>query len=266
MNDATIWISSITGLVGAIIGAVGSPWLISFLNNSGNRKVRKLCVKALEILKKKGKFSSAKNEFNSGMTTSEKRAILVCLHKIGVPIAATLNGKFNFNDVTFLDNEVIQSEIQLMKQQVNDGICDNYFFMDADKYFSENLIIETRRSIAKKYVNEVMTKTTMTDTTTFSSKNDWGSIFTQGELNVIWFFRKYTASPFYYNEKTKIMEECKRDNLIKEIDIGLWDNYLQWDNQAFENMIAQKNAADYINSLATDRNEKPAIQNQINAP
>lgn len=59
----------------------------------------------LKILKKYDtkKYGEAKSQFNLDLSTSEKRAVLVLLHKMGIPIQIQASNKFDIKNIEFAD-------------------------------------------------------------------------------------------------------------------------------------------------------------------
>lgn len=90
------WIVTIiSGTIGAIIGTYGGAFFLNYWQNRKIRKIRNIAIKALKIILeyKKKSFSNAENQFNT-LTISEKRAVIVALHKLGLPIGLVLPMKY----------------------------------------------------------------------------------------------------------------------------------------------------------------------------
>ena len=103
MDMNTILLSAVTALIGGFVGTFCGAWLINFWSNSKIRDVQKIAIRALAVFesyaKNKGAYNNAKDEFNNTLNVAEKRAILVCLHKLGVPIEMPVGSTF---DITAL--------------------------------------------------------------------------------------------------------------------------------------------------------------------
>lgn len=67
-------------------------------------------------------------------------------------------------------------------------------------------------------------------------------MFTPGEFNVISVFRLRTNWDAYFDANGKAIPE-KMTTLKKEIDLGIWDTYLFWDLESYQNMQNQSNMA-----------------------
>lgn len=97
MND--ILISLLTGTIGALVGTFFGTYFLARKQENKIDKVRNIAIKGLNIIKGYAKdkktFSAANNEFNSKINIAEKRAILVAMHKLGIPIINTEKDTFN---------------------------------------------------------------------------------------------------------------------------------------------------------------------------
>ena len=112
---ATLFVGIFSAFAGTFLGAV----LLNHLQKSNMRKNRGTAVKALKILKKYDtkKYGEAKSQFNIELSISEKRAVLVLLHKMGIPIQIPASNKFDIKDIEFADITIDGKEIN--------GIIDN---------------------------------------------------------------------------------------------------------------------------------------------
>ena len=84
----SIIVTLLTTAIGAFIGTMyGSKKLYEY-QQSGKVATRKTALKAVNILKKYAgqPYTNAQFDFNTSLSISEKRAVLVALHKLGVPI------------------------------------------------------------------------------------------------------------------------------------------------------------------------------------
>lgn len=235
----TAIITILTTAIGAFIGTMyGSKKLYEF-QQSGKIATRKTAIKAIELLKKYvgQPFSNAQHDFNTTLSISEKRAVIVALHKLGVPIIVPASSSFQISDIKFSDSTISNEEMDSIIAQLNKGNCDYLFYEDAENHFSSNLRLNTLRELAKRYVNCVMRHSRYTNDK-ISDPNNWISYFTPGELQAILVFYFRVHDNMFYedngNLKSGIIE-----NLINEIEIGLWDNCLFWDYVAYQNMQNQ---------------------------
>lgn len=97
---ATLFVGIFSAFAGTFLGAV----LLNHLQKSNMRKNRGTAVKALKILKKYDtkKYGEAKSQFNIELSISEKRAVLVLLHKMGIPIQIPASNKFDIKDIEII--------------------------------------------------------------------------------------------------------------------------------------------------------------------
>lgn len=237
---------SITILTAIISGFLGAWFQYWFLNRKVN-KVRGIAIKALKIFqgyaKKKQTFDMVASEFNNKIDIVEKRAVLVALCKLGIPVARPVDDSFHIENVRFEHEEIDKETIELMIGQVNKGNCDDLFFSDVEAYFSSNTRLMAVRAVAKKYVDvdfaycyydkqkdKIMHTKIATD------------LFTPGELNILTVFKIRSSWDTFFDENGKVVQE-KLDNLKKEIDLGIWDTYLFWDSESYLNIQTQNKMA-----------------------
>jgi hypothetical protein len=249
MDTNTVIISVLSALIGAFIGTYFGAHFINRKSENKIKKVRKMAIKALDIIKKYAKkestYCNAKDDFNNTLNIAEKRAILVCLHKLGIPIEMPVGNAFEIKKIQFLSKLIDKDELEGMKMQIDNGHCDNLFFMDVEKYFTEDTKIKTIRSIGKKFVMEVLNKSKFnSDTQTFTYPENWVDKFSYGERQMIMVFWELIRSSYFFDKQTGNSNEKNINQLILEIENGLWDGYLQWDYDAYQNMLAQRKLAE----------------------
>lgn len=237
---------SITILTAIISGFLGA-WFQYWFQNRKVNKVRGIAIKALKIFqgyaKKKQTFDMVASEFNNKIDIVEKRAVLVALCKLGIPVVRPVDDSFHIENVRFEHEEIDKETIELMIGQVNKGNCDDLFFSDVEAYFSSNTRLMAVRAVAKKYVdvdfaycyydkltNQIHHTKIATD------------LFTPGELNILTVFKIRSSWDTFFDENGKVVPE-KLDNLKKEIDLGIWDTYLFWDSESYFNIQTQNKMA-----------------------
>ena len=229
-----------TTALGAFIGTFyGSRKLYQY-QQSGKIATRKVAIKAVEILKKYAgqPFSSAKSDFNISLSISEKRAILVALHKLGVPIIVPSTTSFQILDIQFSEDKISKEEMDSIIAQLDNGNCDYLFYADVENHFSSNLRLSTLRELAKRYVRKVMNNSRWIENGVKNPDN-WGfKEFSPGELQAIMVFHYQMCDKIYYEDNGNLKSDIV-DKLVTEIEIGLWDNYLFWDYKAYQNMRNQ---------------------------
>ena len=229
----------ISGAIGALIGTYGGSYFLHWKQEKKIKNVRAMAVKALDVFKAYAKKSYIEtvSEFNNKLTISEKRAIVVALHKIGVPFEMPTKDAFDVRNLRLKDIVIDKDEIDGMIQQIEKGNCDNLFFEDIESYFTSNLRLNAVRNVGKKYVEETLSKSYLRRGTPdqIVRPDDWYKSYTPGELQTIFVLSKQLANSSYFLSDGKIDRE-KIGVLIREIEIGLWDTYLFWEYESYQNI------------------------------
>lgn len=246
----SILVTLLTTAIGAFIGTLyGSKKLYEY-QQSGKISTRKTAIKAVKIFKKYvgQPYSNAQFDFNTSLSISEKRAVLVALHKLGVPIVVPLTTSFQISNIQFSDRIISKEELESIAAQLDNGNCDYLFYEDVEDHFSSNLRLNTLRALAKRYVNKVM-KNSRYENGGISDPNNWETLyFTPGEIQAILVFHKRVHDSLYYEDNGNLRSGII-DKLINEIEIGLWDNYLFWDYAAHQNMMSQSMLANLLSKM-----------------
>lgn len=246
----------ISGAVGALIGTYGGSYFLHWRQEKKIKNVRSMAVKALNIFKEyahhKKNYADSANEFNTKLNVSEKRAVVVALHKLGVPFEVPTRDTLDIKSIRFKDIAIDKDEIAAMIVQIDKGNCDTLFFTDIESYFTTNLRLNAVRNVGKKYVEEVHAKSWVEKEKpdTIMNPADWHKQFTPGELQTILVLRTQLASTDYFSQSGQA-DSKKIKDLIREIEIGLWDNYLFYDYEYFMNIRAQHNLANVVQSMIT---------------
>lgn len=239
----------ISGAIGALIGTYGGSYFLHWKQEKKIKNVRAMAVKALNVFRAYAKKSyiETANEFNNKLNISEKRAVVVALHKIGVPFEISTKDDFDIKNLRLKDIIIDRDEIDAMIQQIEKGNCDNLFFIDIESYFTSNLRLNAVRNVGKKYVEEVQSKSRVEKDApnTIVSQPDWHKAFSPGELQIIFVLRIQLANVDYFLPDGNA-DPAKMKTLIREIEIGLWDNYLFWEYESYQNIRAQHNLANII--------------------
>lgn len=260
-NSNIEWlIPLLVGTISAFIGTFLGAMLLILFQNLNIRKNRETAIKALKILKKYNtkKYSEAKSQFNLDLSISEKRAVLVLLHKMGIPIQIPTGDKFDIKNIEFTDIVIDENEINGIISQVKNGYCDMLIFNDVESYFTNNIRTSAVRNIGEKYVKEVLAKCKVIDSKINYPEN-WTSSFTLGELQTIGVLNVRLTDKSYFQTNGDACPEAI-DKLIREIQIGLWDNYLFWDFDSYQNMQSQRQLANIVQSAMTSQ-QQIATQN-----
>lgn len=256
MSWETVVLSLLSGFIGTFFGA----FLINKYSARKTNGIRKIAIKMLTLLKKYAKanntFQTAKNDFNNSFTITEKRAVLVAVYKVGVPIEMPIESKFDIKNINFSSHPVDEKEIDGMIAQIKKGNCDYLFYSDVDAFFTDGMHIRLLREIAKRYVKVCLAKTHLRDGKNGAkvqvSPTDWITYFSLGESNAITTFRWVTNDGYFYEDERP--KEEKINNLLSEIDKGLWDQYLQWDFSAYSGLLLQNDANKELFKLVSAQN------------
>lgn len=235
-------------LFSAFLGGLVGAWFQYWFQNRKVNKVRQIAIKALNVFRRYAKqgqtFDMAASEFNNTLDVVEKRTVLVALCKLGIPVYKPIDDLFNIEDIKFEHKPIDKDTIDLMKGQVNKGNCDELFFSDVDAYFTSNTRLLAVRAVAKKYIDEDFSKSQCDKKNkVVNHPMNLSLQFTPGELNILNVFRTRSCWEDYFDENGKAIPE-KMEEFKKEIDLGLWDTYLFWDWESYQNMQKQSSLAD----------------------
>jgi len=253
-------------ILSAIAGGFFGAWFSYRFQCRKIIKVRCIAIKALEIFlnyaKKRQTYDLAASEFDNKINIVEKRAILVALCKLGIPVVRPVDEVFCIDHVRFEQEEIDRDTIKLMIEQINKGNCDELFFSDVEAYFSSNSRLMAVRAVAKKYVDIDFSKCVYDKKNNVINHPDLPTeLFTPGEFNLLSVFRMRTCWDVYFDANGKAIPE-KMSSLKKEIDLGIWDTYLFWDWESYLNMQNQSKMA---NAFATVMLQNMGIQQKATA-
>ena len=238
----TTVVTLISGAIGAIIGTYGGALFAAKRQEKHIKELRQVAIKALKIFQKYARnrqtYDVAVSEFNNALSIAEKRVFIVALHKLGIPILATPDSKFEKREIDKDEIEAIISQIQL-------GHCDQLFYIEPDNYFSENIRLKTLRYIAKRWVREVFGKSKLDrsqNPIVIVYPTNWWLGYTLGERLGIAVLRERISLDEYFDEQG-LPKEDSIERLITDIDRGLWDSSFFWDienaTSSLNNMISQ---------------------------
>lgn len=248
--DVTIGIiiPILTAVIGGWIGAYLGHKYTERQNTENNKKIRAIAIKALDIIRSYSKhsYSDAENEFNKSMSISEKRTVIVALHKLGIPVGLPSNETFDIKKVHFVDSVIDRDEIDGIILQINKGFCDNLFYIDPDTYFALNYTLFAKRNAGKKYVSVILSKSKVDlSKNTLTEPIPLDQASSLGEIKSIQVFREVVRDQNYFDKNGNPIKE-KINALLKEIDLGVWDNYLLWSFEAFQNITIQNKFANLL--------------------
>lgn len=248
---ANFIIALLTALIGGLIGTYFGARFLNMREENKMQRVRDIAIKALNVIKKYAKqsYRNAENDFNTSLSITEKRMVIVALHKLGVPIGVPSNEVFNIRKVFFVNTTIEEDEIDGIILQINKGFCDNLFYIDPDTYFAANYTQFAMRNAGKKYVSEVLAKSRVNVATNqLIEPIDLGTIFSLGEYKAIQVLRDQVRDQMYFDKNGLPIKE-KIESLLKDIDLGLWDMYLMWNFEAYQNVKAQNQMGQFISNL-----------------
>lgn len=83
-------LSILVALLSAFLGGYFGAWFQHWFQKRKVHKVRQIAIKALDVFGRYAKqgqsFDMAASEFNNSLDVVEKRAVLVALCKLGIPV------------------------------------------------------------------------------------------------------------------------------------------------------------------------------------
>lgn len=178
-----ILVTLLSGAIGAGIGTYLGSHFSAQKQERRNKEIRNIAIKALNIIKKysgKGNtYDMAEADFNTSLSVAEKRIFMVSLHKLGIPILATSETKFDIQHICFEKIVIDKDEILAIIKQVESGYCDKLFYIDPDTYFTDNIRLSTLRSVSKRWVKEIFAKSKLDlNTRMINYPNKWFESFT----------------------------------------------------------------------------------------
>lgn len=249
-----MWKEIVIALLSALIGTYFGTFFLSKREESKVKKVRKIAIRALTIVanysKHNGTYDKACQELNAKLNIAEKRAVIVALHKLGLPIRIPANAPFNIKEI-HLSNDVIDSDLlDDIRVQIEHGQCDHLFYEDPDKYFSDNMRIYTLRELAKRFIEDTLGHSTYKpEEEKIWYPDNWLTSYSWGEKKALFVFRsQVTLSVYFHNDGTP--DQDKLSQLQTEVDTGLWDNYLLWVAEAYDNLSSGTNLSNKFLQMA----------------
>lgn len=253
----SIVVTLLSGVVGAFIGTYFGAFFTVRRQEKRLQEVRQMALKAIEIFKSYahgGKtYDETSDQFNNSMSVSEKRTVVVALHKVGIPIQVLSNESFCISKVSFARQVIDKEDLDAIASQIGSGHCDTLFHIDPEKYFDDNIRQKSLRSVAKRWVQEVLVNSNISeDRKTVTYPKDWFRTFSLGERYVLCVIKERISTEEYFNSNAQI-DDKKIADLLRDIDCGLWDNCLYWDYINYRNAVNTNQMAERLinNSQAT---------------
>lgn len=251
----TTVVTLISGAIGAIIGTYGGALFAAKRQEKHIKELRQVAIKALKIFQKYARnrqtYDVAASEFNNALSIAEKRVFIVALHKLGIPILATPDSKFDIQNIVFEKREIDKDEIEAIISQIQLGHCDQLFYIEPDNYFSENIRLKTLRYIAKRWVREVFGKSKLDrsqNPIVIVYPTNWWLGYTLGERLGIAVLRERISLDEYFDEQG-LPKEDSIERLITDIDRGLWDSSFFWDIENYRSVTATSSLNNMISQL-----------------
>ncbi len=251
-----IFVYIFTPILAAVLGGWVGAYLGSrYQENKKEKKlteVRNIAIKALKILRKysKQEYGKAEDEFNTSLTITDKRCVIVLLHKLGIPVCVPANERFDIHRIHFSSRIVDADEIDGIILQIQQKHCDSLFFLDAETYFTSNLQYTAIREVGKKYVKEVLSQSVFNkETKQVSYPDGWVSKFGLGEYFAIRILHEQACTDILYDQRGYTIPE-KMDQMLREIDMGIWDNCLFGSYEMYRNAKAQIEMSTVLQSMA----------------
>lgn len=263
---AFILVPILTAVLGGWVGAFFGSKYRKNKELEEKEKIRSIAIKALNIIRSYSKksYREAEGEFNKSLSIAEKRTIIVALHKLGIPFGVPSNETFSIKKIYFTDTIIDESDLNGIILQISKGYCDNLFYIDPDTYFATNFTLLAMRNAGKKYVAEVLAKSKVDVVTNqLVEPIDLGTIFSLGEFKAIQVLRDQVRDQMYFDKNGQLIKE-KIDSLIKDIDLGLWDSYLMWNFEAYQNIKTQNQMAQYLSNLPLISNGAQNVIHETN--
>lgn len=258
-------ITMIVTLIGAVIGTYGGALFAAKRQEKRIKELRQMAIKALKILQKyarnKQTYDVAASDFNNALSIAEKRVFIVALHKLGIPILVTPDSKFDIQNIIFERREIDKDEIEAVISQIEQGHCDQLFYIEPDNYFSENIRLKTLRYVAKRWVREVFGKSKLDRTQNpqiIIYPTNWWVDYTLGERLGIAVLKERIALDEYFDEQNMPKKDAI-DRLIIDIDRGLWDSSFFWDIENYRSVTATS-SLNYMISQLLNNNQNNIIQ------
>ena len=249
---AYILIPILTAVLGGCVGAYFGSKFQEYKEEKKMAELRGIAIKALAIIRKYAKqsYKNAEDEFNTSLTITDKRCIIVLLHKLGIPVFVPANERFDIHRIHFANLMVDSDEIDGIILQIQQKHCDHLFFLDAETYFSSNLQFTAIREVGKKYVKEVLSKSIYNkDTKQVLYPDNWVSKFGLGEYFAVRILHEQACIDLLYDQRGNAIPE-KMDQMLREIDMGIWDNCLFGNYEMYRNAKAQIEMSTVFQSMA----------------
>ena len=109
----TDWIDILIPILAALLGGFVGAWFQNLFLQHKTNKVRKIAIRGLRVFKKYAKdgqtYDTAAADFNNELNVVEKRAVLVALCKLGIPVVKPVDNVFDITHIRFEHVEIYPS-------------------------------------------------------------------------------------------------------------------------------------------------------------
>lgn len=234
------------------VGAYVGGWLIIKRQESKHQYPRELIAEILSEFSGYKTYQKAENGFNN-RSNVEKKAILVALKNLGVPIRIRIvNDQFNIDHVFLDDVDINKNDIKKMINFVKHGFCDDLFFKEiGENFFNSSPKIVYAREIALKVIEAARTLQKSPENNEILIKAANISWY-QFEIVFVWWI---SISPYQDNEI--INDEI--DTIIKSINDGIFDHLFYWDSRNFFNVHQTRLMASNFNEMVQSQRNQGAV-------
>lgn len=118
----TIVITLLSGAIGALIGTYFGAHFITKKEETRKKEIRAIALKAINLIKKyangENTFDMVSSEFNNTMSLSEKRTVIVAMHKLGIPIVIPTTSVFRIEAICFAKKRICKEELSAIAAQI----------------------------------------------------------------------------------------------------------------------------------------------------
>lgn len=236
-----------TSIVGTIIGAAIGAWAITKLQDSKNKYPRQLLKEIISEFRGYENYQNAKDQFNK-RSLVEKKAVLVALKNLGVPIKINvIDDRFDIDNVFFSDVSIYSPDLDKMERYIELGLCDKLFFNEIDSGFHQSSPkIIRARELSIKVLETMKRQEPLINAGNLAKAA--GLSWNQFEvIYVFWQSLSVTDDIASASSILKYDEE-KIDVAIQDVKNGIFDHLFYWDHRAFNNMNEQRSMAQNINN------------------
>ncbi|ATM00747.1 hypothetical protein CK910_21450 [Aeromonas sp. CA23] len=256
MDYILAFINSIKDIaIPAFVGTWAGAYIIIWRQESKLKYPRKLMTDILDLLGKYDSYQKAESDFNN-RSAIEKKAVLVALKKLGVPVQLNiLNDAFDIDNVKLGNEKVSSDTIIKMKEFVKKGLCDDLFFKEIESnFYSAPPKIIFARNLALTFLDALATQgddVKLIHVVEKAAKMNWN------QFEIIQVF--YNTVDFTSDKKISV----EKINAAKtNVNNGVFDHLFYWDIRAFNNMNSQRNVADILVNASSSILSSDAVSNK----